>query len=297
MGCSHSNATLHVVPLLVRALVAVTASVSVGLAAGAAYGRLVMREYEVVARIVAEIRGWAIAGMSLVPDGVSGGWQIRLAGAVGALAVDASAPSGAYVVSQWSLGGVLGSPIAIGAILLAWPAVSWRVRLVRLALGLAGLSLIEAVGIGLALLAPFAETEAIMRGAATPTLLEIWARVLQAGGGVVLAGTAALVIIAMTRRQIRPVFACKVVFHSGQEEYCRHRGAIREQAMSMNIRFKVVGGREGEDLRPSEEDARAALARTLAEYEKRGHRIRNVGNEYIVEDHGGDTVATYELLS
>lgn len=66
--------------------------------------------------------------------------------------------------------------------------------------------------------------------------------------------------------------------------------------MSMNIRFKVVGGREGEDLRPSEQDAMATLARTLAEYEKRGHHVRHVGNEYIVED-GGDTVATYELVS
>ena len=64
----------------------------------------------------------------------------------------------------------------------------------------------------------------------------------------------------------------------------------------MNIRYKVVGGREGEEISPDAE-ALQALERTLAEYEKRGHHVRHVGNEYVVEDSRGDTVATYELLA
>jgi hypothetical protein len=72
---------------------------------------------------------------------------------------------------------------------------------------------------------------------------------------------------------------------------------IGSTPMSMNIRYKVVGGREGEDIRANEAEAIAALERTLAEYEKRGHHVKHIGNEYLVEDSHGDTVAVYELLS
>jgi hypothetical protein len=64
----------------------------------------------------------------------------------------------------------------------------------------------------------------------------------------------------------------------------------------MNIRYKVVGGREGEEICPDAE-ALEAIQRTLTEYEKRGHHVRHIGNEYVVEDSRGDTVATYELLT
>ena len=66
--------------------------------------------------------------------------------------------------------------------------------------------------------------------------------------------------------------------------------------MSMSIRFKVVGGREGEDLRATEADARAALTKTLEEYTRRGHHVSNYGDEYVIEDSGGNLVATYELI-
>jgi hypothetical protein len=66
--------------------------------------------------------------------------------------------------------------------------------------------------------------------------------------------------------------------------------------MSMSIRYKVVGGCEGEDLRASEAEARAALQKILDEYVQRGHHVVTIGDEYIVEDHGGYLVATYELM-
>jgi hypothetical protein len=66
--------------------------------------------------------------------------------------------------------------------------------------------------------------------------------------------------------------------------------------MSMSIRYKVVGGCEGEDLRDSEADARAALKKILDEYVQRGHQVLTVGDEYVVEDRGGYLVATYELV-
>jgi hypothetical protein len=66
--------------------------------------------------------------------------------------------------------------------------------------------------------------------------------------------------------------------------------------MSMSIRYKVVGGCEGEDLRASEADARAALKEILDEYVQRGHQVLTVGDEYVVEDRGGYLVATYELV-
>jgi hypothetical protein len=66
--------------------------------------------------------------------------------------------------------------------------------------------------------------------------------------------------------------------------------------MSMSIRYKVVGGCEGEDLRASEADARAALKQILDEYVQRGHQVLTVGDEYVVEDRGGYLVATYELV-
>jgi hypothetical protein len=66
--------------------------------------------------------------------------------------------------------------------------------------------------------------------------------------------------------------------------------------MSMSIRYKVVGGCEGEDLRDSEADARAALKKILDEYVQRGHHVSAIGDEYIIEDRGGYLVATYELV-
>ncbi len=67
--------------------------------------------------------------------------------------------------------------------------------------------------------------------------------------------------------------------------------------MSMTIRYKVVGGREGEDLRANEADARETLEKALDTYLQRGHHISNIDNEYVVEDSGGNLVATYELVS
>jgi hypothetical protein len=66
--------------------------------------------------------------------------------------------------------------------------------------------------------------------------------------------------------------------------------------VSMSIRYKVVGGCEGEDLRASEAEAREALKKILDEYVRRGHHVVTMGDEYIVEDHGGYLVATYELM-
>jgi hypothetical protein len=62
------------------------------------------------------------------------------------------------------------------------------------------------------------------------------------------------------------------------------------------IRYKVVGGREGEDLCISEAEALETLTKTLDEYTRRGYRISHFGDEYVVEDRGGDLVATYELM-
>ena len=67
--------------------------------------------------------------------------------------------------------------------------------------------------------------------------------------------------------------------------------------MSMTSRYKVVGGREGEDLRASEADARETLEKALDTYLQRGHHISNIDNEYVIEDSGGNLVATYELVS
>lgn len=66
--------------------------------------------------------------------------------------------------------------------------------------------------------------------------------------------------------------------------------------MSLSIRYKVVGGREGEDLCASETDAQETLSKTLEECAKRGYRISHFGDEYIIEDRAGDLVATYELV-
>ena len=67
--------------------------------------------------------------------------------------------------------------------------------------------------------------------------------------------------------------------------------------MSMSIRYKIVGGAEGEDLRATEAEARDALNKVLAEHKKHGRSVRDVGgDEFVVEDHSGDVVATYELI-
>jgi len=158
-----------------------------------------VREYEAVARVVAQTRGWEIAGISLAPDRVSGGWRVRLAGAVGA--TEAENPNAAYVVSEWSLGGVLATPTVMSAVLLTWPAGTRCLRFMRGALGLVGLVLLEVFGIGLALLGPFADADAVLHSRATPTMLQGWSRILEAGGHLALALVAALIIVALTRTQ------------------------------------------------------------------------------------------------
>ena len=64
----------------------------------------------------------------------------------------------------------------------------------------------------------------------------------------------------------------------------------------MIIRYKVVGGAEGEDLRANEADALEALERMLDTYLQRGHHVSHIDNEYVIEDSGGYLVATYELI-
>lgn len=64
----------------------------------------------------------------------------------------------------------------------------------------------------------------------------------------------------------------------------------------MSIRYKVVGGREGEDLRATEADALEALEKMLDTYLQRGHHVSHVDNEYVIEDSSGNLVATYELV-
>jgi hypothetical protein len=66
--------------------------------------------------------------------------------------------------------------------------------------------------------------------------------------------------------------------------------------MSMSIRYKVVGGREGENLCVSETDAQETMNKALEEYTRLGCRISHIGDEYIIEDHAGDLVATYEFV-
>jgi hypothetical protein len=66
--------------------------------------------------------------------------------------------------------------------------------------------------------------------------------------------------------------------------------------MSMIIRYKIVGGREGENCLATEADAWATLKKTLDEHVERGYSVKQYGDEFVVEDHAGDTVATYEIM-
>jgi hypothetical protein len=66
--------------------------------------------------------------------------------------------------------------------------------------------------------------------------------------------------------------------------------------MALSIRYKVVGGREGENCCVSEMDAQETLTKTLERYTRLGCRITHIGDEYLVEDSAGDLVATYELI-
>ena len=63
------------------------------------------------------------------------------------------------------------------------------------------------------------------------------------------------------------------------------------------IRYKIVGGAEGEDLRITEADARATLMKLLGEHAAHGYVVKECGSdEFVVEDHSGDIMATYELV-
>ena len=65
----------------------------------------------------------------------------------------------------------------------------------------------------------------------------------------------------------------------------------------MTIRYKLVGGREGEELRATGADALESLEKVLDSYLQRGHHVSHLENEYVIEDSGGNLVATYELVS
>ncbi|HEU4626198.1 MAG TPA: hypothetical protein VFS52_15620 [Steroidobacteraceae bacterium] len=66
--------------------------------------------------------------------------------------------------------------------------------------------------------------------------------------------------------------------------------------MGLSIRYKVVGGREGEDLCLTEMDVQETLTKTLERYTKLGCRVTHIGDEYLIEDSAGDLVATYEII-
>ena len=155
--------------------------------------------YRGAAEILAMGHPWQVMAVELQSPEHGSGAVVRLTGLVKERPEDLR-PSG-RVRSKLQVAAVVESPIIFWTLLLVWPAQSHRQRLRRAALGLAAFLGLEAATTVCQLLDPLANMSAMLAGDRKPlTSWEMWSRFLEAGGRIVVAITAALLIIAATSR-------------------------------------------------------------------------------------------------
>jgi len=162
------------------------------------YARLAAPYYAAVARLMALGHPWQIVSVEVGPSAVGPGSVLVLVGDVRRHAGDAR-PS-ARVVARVHVGEAVETPAVFWTLLLLWPAVAFRRRLVRIAVGFPVFLGLEAITTGVALVHGVAEAaDFLASGRDRLTLGEGWTRFLEAGGHFGIEVCAALLVIVLTQ--------------------------------------------------------------------------------------------------
>jgi hypothetical protein len=163
------------------------------------YARFAIPYYAAGARLIAIGHPWRIAGVGVGPSNVGTGSVLMLIGDVRRRSDDAN-PAG-RVIARVQVGEVVETPAVFWTMLLLWPAVSIRQRLMRIAIGLPIFLGLEAVTTLAQLVHNLPEVSALLAGEQDPiTWLERWSRFLEAGGRFVVEICAVLLTVAVGRR-------------------------------------------------------------------------------------------------
>ena len=161
------------------------------------YAHIAAPFYEAVDRLIAISHPWDITSVDVRPGRSNLSAEVQLWAFV-RQHVDDPTPA-ARVVARVQVGEVVEGPMVFWAIVLAWPAVSIRARLLRSLVGIPVFLLVEAITTAAQLIVPMAQASAILGGDANPvTVWDYWSRFLEAGGQFALACSAAVMVVAIT---------------------------------------------------------------------------------------------------
>jgi hypothetical protein len=167
-------------------------ALTIGVTCAAGYARLALPYYTAVTTLIADFHPWRIVSLAVTPDQSSHGTVLRLSGEVRRHRDD-SLPA-AMVVNRVQVGEAIETPVIFWGLLLAWPTLTVRQRLIRLAVGVPVFLTLEGVTTACQLVYSMAQASAMLAGEENPlTLWERWSRFLEAGGRFVLEVSAALV--------------------------------------------------------------------------------------------------------
>ena len=163
------------------------------------YARLAAPYYAAVARLIAIGHPWQIVSVDVKPDSVSPGSVLVLIGDVRRHVGDPS--PAARVVAHVQVGEAIETPAVFWTMLLLWPAVSTRQRLMRIAVGLPIFFGLEAITTAVQLIHNLPEASALLAGEQNPvTPWERWSRFLEAGGRFVVEVCGVLPAVMISRR-------------------------------------------------------------------------------------------------
>jgi hypothetical protein len=169
-----------------------------GLAGADAYASLLRPVTEAILEPLARRRGWRVE-RTYVGTSATHGSALFVEGEI----PPARGPDPGYaVIRGWlNTGAIAQTPVVFLLVLVGWPSAGRRELLARLAVGLPALALVDTVNTAAALAAPFASAEALRQGDAEPaTAWNVWVHFNEAGGRVMLAAVAAVLVIAALRR-------------------------------------------------------------------------------------------------
>jgi hypothetical protein len=160
------------------------------------YARLAAPYYAAVARLIARAYPWEIVSVDVRPSDMGPGSVLMLRGAVRRHASDRR--PAARVVTRLTVGEAVETPAVYWTILLLWPAVSWRQRLLRVAVGVPLFLGLEAITTAVQLVHNLPEASALLAGEQDPTTVwELWSRFLEAGGRFVVQVCAVLMTVVI----------------------------------------------------------------------------------------------------
>jgi hypothetical protein len=179
---------------------AAAAAFGLGILFAQDYARVAAPYYAAVDRLIAAGRPWDITSVAVRPGKSNLSAELQLWAFVRRHQDDPH--PAAKVVGHVQVGEVVETPMVFWTLLIAWPAVSARQRVLRLLLGIPVFLLVEAITTATQLIPPMAQASAMLGGDGNPvTGWDYWSRFLEAGGQFVVVCSAAIIVVAAVGRR------------------------------------------------------------------------------------------------